>query len=178
MKRNVERAAIMMAAACMVVIVSSCTSADREPQLIAAFPADGLHGLVDTTSVYYDEQVSSDGDGSLRVTSDEPFSAHLYELDDVDVENAMLIYRAQVKTRDVDGHAYVEMVCHFPDGKGYFSRALETPLYGTSDWTTQETPFDLKKGETPLKIEVNLVISGSGTVWIDEIEIWAAPRSQ
>lgn len=46
-----------------------------------------------------------------------------------------------------------------------------TPLSGTTDWTTQETEFFLKAGENPDNVKLNLVINGSGTVWIDEIRL-------
>ena len=61
--------------------------------------------------------------------------------------------------------------CHFP-GKGeFFSRGLQNSLTGTTQWVTMETPFFLKKGETPDYVRLNLVINGKGTAWIDEIRL-------
>ncbi len=48
---------------------------------------------------------------------------------------------------------------------------------GTTNWTTMETPFFLKKGENPDNIKLNLVIKGKGTVWIDDIRLLKAPLS-
>jgi hypothetical protein len=75
----------------------------------------------------------------------------------------------------VQGQAYLEMWCRFP-GKGeFFSRALQAPLSGTVEWSSQETPFFLKKGEDPDEIKLNLVVNGTGTVWIDDIRLIKGP---
>ncbi|MCZ6549959.1 MAG: hypothetical protein V3R69_01565 [candidate division NC10 bacterium] len=99
----------------------------------------------------------------------------LFEVGDLTVENARLIYQAKVRTAGVDGQVYLEMWCHFP-GKGeFFSRGLETPLTGTTEWTTEETSFFLKKGQKPDYIKLNLVINGTGTAWIDDIRLLKGP---
>ena len=99
----------------------------------------------------------------------------LYELGDIDVENARLIYQARLRTEEVSGQVYLEMWCHFP-GKGqFFSRGLESPLSGSTEWTTEEIPFFLKKGQNPDDIKLNLVINGTGTVWIDDIRLLKGP---
>ena len=104
-----------------------------------------------------------------------PTVIRLFEVGDLDVEKARLIYRARLRTKNVDGQVYLEMWCHFP-GKGeFFSRGLQTPLTGTTDWTTEETPFFLKQGENPDNVKLNLVINGTGTAWVDDIRLLRAP---
>ncbi|MGZ3536392.1 MAG: hypothetical protein ACXU9K_14330, partial [Thermodesulfobacteriota bacterium] len=127
------------------------------------------------SGVQFDKEVSSDGNGSLKITATEPTVVRLFELGDIDVENARLIYQAKVRTEGVEGQVYLEMWCHFA-GKGeYFSRGLQTPLTGTTNWTTEETPFFLKKGENPDNVKLNLVINGKGTAWIDDIRVLKGP---
>ena len=105
------------------------------------------------------------------MTATEPTVVRLFELGDLDVENARLIYQAKLRTEGVEGKVYLEMWCHFP-GKGeFFSRGLQTPLTGTTDWVTKEIPFFLKKGENPDNVKLNLVLDGKGTIWIDEIKL-------
>jgi hypothetical protein len=99
----------------------------------------------------------------------------LYETGDISIDNARLTYQAKLRTASVEGQVYLEMWCHFP-GKGeFFSRALHAPLTGTTAWTSQETPFFLKKGDDPDNIKLNLVINGKGTVWIDELRLIKGP---
>ena len=64
---------------------------------------------------------------------------------------------------------------HFGDKGEFFSRGLQSPLSGTTDWSTGETPFFLKKGENPDNVKLNLVIDGKGTVWIDDIHLFKGP---
>jgi hypothetical protein len=136
---------------------------------------NSLVDLITRSDVVVDREITSDGDGSLRVSTDTARTIHLYETGDLELENARLIYRAQLRTEDLEGKAYLEMWCHFPEKGEFFSRALNTPLSGTVGWTWQETPFFLKKGENPDNVRLNLVVDGRGTVWIDEVRLVAAP---
>jgi hypothetical protein len=134
-----------------------------------------MQGILTRSGVRIDKDISSDGNGSLRVTSTRPTVIRLFETGDIDVENARLVYRARLRTEDVEGQVYLEMWCRFP-GKGeFFSRGIQTPLTGTTEWTTAETPFFLKKGENPDNVKLNLVINGKGTAWIDDIRLLTAP---
>ena len=140
-------------------------------EILRQFPLDTTNGLISQSGVNIDEQVSSDGNGSLRIDASEPATVRLFETGDIDIENARLIYQAKIRTRNVQGQVYLEMWCHFP-GKGeFFSRGLTDPLTGTTDWANVETPFLLKKGENPDNVKLNMVINGKGIVWIDDIRL-------
>ena len=91
------------------------------------------------------------------------------------MENARLIYSAELRTRDLEGKAYLEMWCHFPGMGEYFSRGLVDPLTGSQDWSSQETSFFLKKGENPDRVKLNLVVTGPGEVWIDDLRLVKGP---
>ena len=75
----------------------------------------------------------------------------------------------------MEGQVYLEMLCHFPGKGDFFSRGLIEPLTGTTNWTTVETSFLLKKGENPDNVKLNLVIEGKGTAWIDDIRLLKIP---
>jgi hypothetical protein len=85
------------------------------------------------------------------------------------------MYQARVRTENIDGQVYLEMWCHFPGRGEYFSRGLQSPLTGTKDWITIETPFFMRKGEKPDYVKLNLVINGKGTAWIDDIRLIKGP---
>ena len=169
--RNFGLSVIVM----LIFIATGCSKPPQQVVEIKRFPLDSLEGVISQSGVQIDKEVSSDGNGSLRITATEPTVVRLFELGDIDVENARLIYQAKVRTEGVEGQVYLEMWCHFP-GKGeFFSRGLQTPLTGTTNWTTEETPFFLKKGENPDNVKLNLVINGKGTAWIDDIRVLKAP---
>jgi hypothetical protein len=160
---------------CVAFILVGCSKAPQEVVELKRFPIDSLEGIMTRSGVQFDKEVSSDGNGSLKIISTEPTVVRLFELGDIDIENARLIYQAKVRTEGVEGQVFLEMWCHFP-GKGeFFSRGLQTPLTGTTNWTTEETPFFLKKGENPDNVKLNLVINGKGTAWIDDIRVLKGP---
>jgi hypothetical protein len=156
-------------------VSAGCSKPPQEVVELKRFAIDSLEGIITQSGVEFDKEVSSDGKGSLKIVAKEPTVVRLFELGDIDVENARLIYQAKVRTEGVEGQVFLEMWCHFP-GKGeFFSRGLQTPLTGTTNWTTEETPFFLKKGENPDNVKLNLVINGKGTAWIDDIRVLKGP---
>jgi hypothetical protein len=119
----------------------------------------------------------------LTVTDDKAWLAdckqaqtlRLFEVEKPNVEQCVVTYRAKLKTENVTGQAYLEMWCRFP-GKGeFFSRGLANPVTGSNDWASYETPFFLKKGEKPDLIKLNLVVKGTGKVWVKEVELLKGP---
>jgi len=139
------------------------------------YQIESLEGLITRTDIGVDKEITSDGNGSLRITANQPSTIRLYETGDINVENARLTYQAKVRTEGIQGKVYLEMWCQFT-GKGeFFSRNMSTPLSGTTDWSTVETPFFLKKGENPDNVKLNLVIEGKGTVWIDDVHLFKGP---
>ena len=155
----------------MLLGVTNCSKSGTQAVELKSFPVDNMEGIITQSGVQIDKAVSSDGKGSLRVAVSEPTVVRLYEVKDLTVENARLIYQAKVRTEGVRGQVYLEMWCHFP-GKGeFFSRGLQNTLTGTNQWVTMETPFFLKKGESPDYVRLNLVIDGKGTAWIDDIRL-------
>lgn len=155
----------------VAVGVLGCCRSSQPATVLRSFPLDDMEGLVTRSGVEIDEEISSDGNGSLRIDASEPVTVRLFEVRGLDVDDARLIYQARLRTEGVEGRVYLEMLCHFPGIGEAFSRGLKSPLSGTVDWTTEETPFFLKKGETPDYVKLNLVVDGKGTVWIDDVRL-------
>lgn len=155
----------------ITIFVPGCSQPPAPVTELKRFPINDLEGIIARSAVEFDRQISSDGGGSLRIGVTKPTVVRLFEVGNLDIENARLTYQAKVRTEGVKGQVYLEMWCHFPEKGEFFSRSLQTPLSGTMDWTTEETPFFLQKGENPDNIKLNLVINGSGTAWIDDIRL-------
>ena len=120
-----------------------------------------------------DKTISQDlkaDEGSWRIEAKEKMTVRLFEIAHPGVEDCTISYRARLKTDKVVGKAYLEMWCRLK-GQEYFSRGLHNPATGTTDWSSYETPFFLKKGERPDLIRINLVIEGKGTVWLKDLEV-------
>lgn len=116
-----------------------------------------------------DREQKTEGRAALKIETQWPTSVCLGQVTDVDIENSRLVFKARVRTR-LQGTAYLEMWCHFGD-KAYFSKGLNNPAKGSSEWQQLQTPFILQKGQRPDKITLNLVINGHGTVWVDDVVV-------
>jgi hypothetical protein len=158
-----------------ICFLAPLPSTADEPVVLKTYNMDTLDGLISRSDASIDKEVSSDGRGSLKITANGPRVVRLFETGNLDVDNARLIYQARLRTQDVKGRVFLEMWCHFP-GKGeFFSRGLQNPLSGTNEWSAEETPFLLQKGEKPDNVKLNVVIDSGGIVWIDDVKLLKAP---
>ncbi len=108
-------------------------------------------------------------DKSWKLKSAGSKTFELYEIPPI-AEDCMLVCRAKMKSALPLGRAFLEMWC-IDKGEKYFSKGINRPLVGTTDWNTYEIPFFLKHGEQPEKVRINVVIEGGGTVWIKDVEL-------
>jgi hypothetical protein len=173
MTRNLRD--LLLAGFLVLAFVLACSPARRTEQILASLPLDSVDEVITKSGVTLDSDVTADGRGSIKITASKPVTVRIAEIHGLSVENARLIYRARLRSAELDGQAYLEMWCVFPGQGEYFSRALQTPLAGTNDWVSQETPFFLQKGQSPSRVNLNLVVNGQGTVWLDEVVLAKAP---
>ena len=161
--------------ALFVLLLSVSARSQTSPVELKHFALDDLSGVRAVTGVRFDPQVSADGKGSVRIDAKESMTVPLFEVTDVSVDNAILIYQASLQSENLDGRAYLEMWVRIP-GKGeFFSRGLDRPVTGNMSWMTVTTPFFLESGQKPDLIRLNLVVQGKGRVWIDDIHLMRAP---
>ncbi len=123
---------IMCSISIFVAFALGCTKESVEPVALKQYPVDSMDDIISKTGVQLDKAISSDGNGTLKVSTDKPSTINLYETGDIDIENARLIYQAKVRTEKVEGQVFIEMWCHFPDKGKFFSRALQSPLSGST----------------------------------------------
>jgi hypothetical protein len=157
----------------LTLLIAAGCGKDKGPEIreIKSWALNSLDGVVVKHGVEIDSKVSRDGKGSLKITTPGATTVSLFTAGPLDVDKAKLIYQAMVKTEDVQGDVYLEMWCVFKDKGEFFSRALESPLKGTSDWTMQATPFMLEDDQKPEIVRLNIVITGPGVVWIDDVKL-------
>lgn len=161
MKTRFARAA---AVAAVVAFAMSSSVAAQEPvmQINWATSAPASGQVVDGNA-----QVSADGSGGLFP---------LIAVNVPDLGRVGFSVRGRVRYSDVAGSGYLEMWSVFADGGRYFSRTLGTEgpmavVTGTSDWRPFELPFFLEGAAPPNRLEINVVLPGSGTVEIGPLEV-------
>ena len=128
-----------------------------------------------------DPTVSRDGitlaqDGWV-VDSKEAQTVRLFEVQDPQVEQCLIAYKAMLKTEGLAGRAFLEMWCRLPERGEFFSKGLDQAVQGTTDWASYQIPFYLKKEQRPDLIKLNLVIEGTGKVWIKDVQLLKTPLS-
>jgi len=155
----------------LIAILSTSCNVQTEKNDLKHFPIDDLNGVIEKSGVQLDKSVSSDGNGSIKIEAAGPASFPLYVVDDINVEEAQIIYEAKIKSESLNGQALLEMWCVFKDKGEFFSRGFDSVISGTSEWKTIRTVFNLKKGEMPDQIKLNLIVNGVGIIWIDDIHL-------
>ena len=173
MKKQLVVISILLSAGYLI----GCSKSEVERENIKRVALNSAAEIIAGHLCDFDNTVSFDGEGSLRVQASDSMVLPVANITGLGIDNAVLIYQAHVKTRDLRGKAYVEMWCQFEGQGEFFSRDLSTPLTGTMDWSTEETPFFLKPGQRPDAIRLNLVVTGPGTVWIDDVNLLKMPAN-
>ncbi len=161
---------LMVASIVVIFMLGILQMADR-PKELKQFPLNSLDGIITKSGVEFDQRISSDGKGSLRISVGEPAVVKLFEIGDISVEDARLIYQMRIRAENLEGDAYLEIRCSFPNRRELLSRGRSSRITGTQDWSTQEATFYLARGMKTDGVKLNLVINGKGTVWVDDISL-------
>jgi hypothetical protein len=153
----------------LAFIVLGCEHPGTSTEELKRFPIANLENVLTRSDVSFDQAISSDGNGALKIVANQPATVRLFEVRNLNVENARLLYQARLRTEELEGQVYLEMWCHFPGLGEFFSRGLHAPLSGSVEWTMQEIPFFLQQGQNPDVVKLNVVVNGKGTVWVDDV---------
>jgi len=137
-------------------------------EIVRTYPMNEIQTL--GTTIALDKYQTSDGNGSIKISSIRPITICLGEVTKLEIEESEVVYKAVVKSEDLDGTAFLEMWCTI-NGKSFFSRGLTSTISGKSDWKEISTPFSVKKGEKIDKISFSIVLNGRGTIWIDGVKL-------
>jgi len=128
-----KRACQAIAALLVVCFFLAGCSEKEVPQTVKEYPLDSMAGVLTQTNVVFDPDISTDNRGSLRIDAPAPMTVYLYEVKNINVDRARLTYQGRLKTKDVQGKVYLEMMCVF-SGKGeYFSSAASIPAPAAQD---------------------------------------------
>jgi hypothetical protein len=162
--------------------VIACAACDGGPGKLPdmALYADGLdsaRSVAAQPSLTFDPEKSADGRGAFRI--DASGERTVVQIADVPIDAPKLprlSYRAKLRGEQIAGRAYLEMWVTVKDDGEVFSRALHSQLSGTSEWSTHETSFFLEQDQVPTRAKLNVVVEGSGTVWVDAVTLRAGKR--
>ena len=162
--RALARAAIVSA-----VVVVPATSAAAATPIVDWDRTPPLSGTVVHSTVRIDSP-SRGGSFPLAVIEHPPVDGVGYAI------------WGKVRYTGVQGAGFLEMWSVFPEGR-FFSRTTDTDgpvarITGKSGWRTFELPFRIQGGAPPSRLEVNLILPGTGTVWIDSLQLIGYPSER
>lgn len=142
---------------------------------VAHFPlSDGA--IPPAADAVFDPGVSQDGGGSLRVQTGQGGRLRLYRLDDLGLVQGAVAFTGFLRSRGLNGRAVLEMWCRPAEGDPSFVRGYGSAVTGDAEWTPQEVRFSNPElCRNPVSIELNVLIEGPGTVWIDDLRLWSVP---
>jgi hypothetical protein len=142
---------------------------------VARFPlSDGA--IPPGADAAFDSGVSQDGGGSLRVQTSQGGRLRLYRLDDLGLVQGEVVFTGFLRSRGLGGRAVMELWCRPAEGDAAFVRGYGSAVTGDAEWTPQEVRFSNPAlCRNPVSIELNVLIEGAGTVWIDNLRLWSVP---
>ena len=115
-------------------------------------------------------------DGGWKIVVAEAGSVRLFEVAEPGVERCLLAYRAELRTADVEGGAFLEVWCRLPGRGEFFSKGLHQKATGTTGWSSHEVSFRLKADQRPDLIRLNLAVEGPGTIWVRNVQLLQTPQ--
>jgi hypothetical protein len=136
-------------------------------------PTEVLRRIDPTATPISRDAVVRDGEG-WRVTATGAGLVRLFELPVSGLERCSLTYRLALRTEGVKG-VYLQMWCRFAGRGEFFSKGLHDKVRGTTDWSSHEVPFLLRRGESPDLLKLDLVFEGPGTCWVRDVQILRTP---
>jgi hypothetical protein len=146
------------------------------PTVLATFSLDDLESVVDRDEeIKIDSTIFREGSGSLLIQAKKKRNVRLFEIQNPVVEESELTYSADLKCISLWGRAFLEIWCHFPDGRAVSRRAYQAGVGRTTDWTRSEVTFPLEAGEKPSRILLNVRLDGGGNVWVDNVQLTSSP---
>jgi hypothetical protein len=162
----------IVASACL----AACSPGAQPPAVLRTYSAETADGLLATMGVTIDDAMAAEGKASLRVTASRAAVFPLYRFDLRDAGPGLLVCDAEVRLSRLEGAAYLEIMCTV-EGKGtFFSRGLDTAVGTPAEWVRTRARIHLREGEIPRELQVNLVLTGPGTAWVDNVRIATSNR--
>ena len=155
--------------ACLAGVVLGCASRSAGP--VESVRSFGASDMPITQSGVAAEE------GGWRVEQPGAGSVRLFEVPGQRLQSTVLTYRAHMRASDVAGKAYLEMWVRVPGRGEFFSRGLDQPLQGSSEWASYEIPFFLNEaGVRADLVKLNVAFEGGGgSVWIKDVELLHTP---
>jgi hypothetical protein len=150
-------------------LLAAALPASAEPfQSLGDFSCNDISQV--KTLVSTDKSITADGNGSIKVEAALNAMVTVADQKNLSVPKDNTLWcTIKVKCAGVKQRAYLELWCEVAEGRRAFSKGLDQPLQGDSDWREIRLPMMVNGDFTVSRALVNVVIEGPGTVWVDQV---------
>ncbi len=162
--------------AAVLALTAGCgAGGDGRPRELAAFALDQLDEIVEPAdeTILMDRENSADGRGSLRVDAKRARIVRLFEVPLADLPGREIVCTMRMKSLVMRGPAFPEL---WASGGGRDPISVRDERGGVAhsmDWRDVSVSLVLEEGWKPDRIRVNLVMTGAGRVWVDDVRLTA-----
>jgi hypothetical protein len=143
----------------------------REP------PARAVHMFQKSEPLLTEEGVTVELIDGWRIESAEARVVLLFAVDQPDVRDCQLIFRAQMKAWNLEKGGYLAMECAGPWGRVY-AKGTKDRIRGTGGWARYEICAALGKKARPDCVTLSFVFDGPGVVWLKDVELLYVPHGE
>ncbi len=172
-----EQKVSILPLSCLLIFLVGC---NKEKPLLFDFPVNSLNRVISKYNLKLDNEISYDGLGSIRIDLEDTATAYLFILRDIPVRRANLVWEAYCKSKDLKGEAFLEIGVQISGKYGEESEAFlhrsKDILSGTTNWQRLKVEFLITKNRKIDIVQLNLVVLGKGSVWIDQVKLSVLPR--
>lgn len=151
----------------------------RTEPVVFIFKVNSLNRVISEHNLIMDNEISYDGLGSIRVESEDSATAYLFIVRDIKLKRVNLKWEAYCKSEDLEGKAFMEIGVQIYSNSW---RKYDTFIYRgdefiskTTNWKKLKVEFLSTENRMISTVQLNLIVKGRGTVWIDQVKLTATP---
>ena len=159
-----------------LLVISCGKKKPGPPKEVDDFGCNDVERVISKEYVTLDKSTSSDGNGSIKITTTQPLTVRFYEVK-LPGENSKYTFKVKMKSQGLKDSAYLTMDIHYPNGGSQSVQMNSNDwLYGDNDWTNMKVEISAPN-QKPASVVLNVVLTDEGTVWIDDLHLIATPLS-
>ncbi|MCX7830265.1 MAG: hypothetical protein N2445_04320 [Acidobacteria bacterium] len=158
----------------LLILISCGKKKPGPPKEVDEFACNDTERVLAKEYVTLDKNISSDGNGSIKIETKEPLTVRFYEVK-LPGENSKYTFKVKMKSAGLKDSAYLAMDINYPGGgKQSVQSDTKDYLYGDNDWTPMSITISAPN-QKAASVILYVVLTNEGTVWVDDLHLIVTP---
>jgi len=153
---------------------AGCDKKAEPPKEIDAFNCDTADRFLSPDAATLEKSGAAEGAACFKFVVEQPSTVPLFEVK-FPGDAAKFTIRFKMRVKDFLGDAYGLMAVNYASGGKQEIKNYDKALGATSDWVPMELSWTVQKGQKVDSLVLSAALSGTGTVWIDDVHVIRAP---